>query len=46
MIYLLGVTVTSMRCGRWPALAGSVLAVAVFDFFFVPPFFTFAVSDT
>jgi two-component system sensor histidine kinase KdpD len=46
MIYLLGVTVTSVLWGRWPALANSVLSVAAFDFFFVPPFLTFAVSDT
>ena len=45
MIYLLGIVVTSMRTGRWPALAATLLSVAAFDFFFIPPFHTFAVDD-
>ena len=46
MVYLLGVVVVATRCGRGPSLLASVLSVAAFDFFFVPPYFTFAVSDT
>jgi two-component system, OmpR family, sensor histidine kinase KdpD len=46
MIYLLGVTWVAGREGRGPAIAASVLSVAAFDFFFVPPHLTFAVSDT
>ena len=34
-----------MRCGRLAAIAASVLSVAAFDFFFVSPHFSFAVSD-
>jgi two-component system sensor histidine kinase KdpD len=45
MIYLLGIVITSTRTGRWPALAATLLSVAAFDFFFVPPYFTFAVND-
>jgi two-component system sensor histidine kinase KdpD len=45
MIYLLGIVVTSTRTGRWPALAATFMSVALFDFLFVPPFFTFAVHD-
>ncbi len=45
MVYLLGVTVAGLRLGRGPALATSLLNVLAFDFFFVPPRFTFAVSD-
>ena len=45
MIYLLGIVVTSTRTGRWPALTTTLLSVAAFDFFFVPPHFTFVVSD-
>ncbi|MHB8771369.1 MAG: DUF4118 domain-containing protein [Syntrophales bacterium] len=45
MIYLLGIVITSMRTGRWPALAATLLSVAAFDFFFIPPFHTFAVDD-
>src|SRR5204862_4029199 len=35
----------AMRTGRGPSLAAAVLSVAAFDFFFVPPYFTFAVTD-
>src|SRR5262249_11455793 len=45
MLYLLGVAVVAMRCGRGPAIWASVLSVAVFAFFFVPPYLTFAVTD-
>ena len=45
MVYLLGIVVVSMRAGRGPSLVAAVLSVAAFDFFFVPPQFTFAVSD-
>src|SRR2546428_8102160 len=45
MLYLLGVAVVAMRVGRGPALWTSVLSVAAFDFFFVPPYLTFAVAD-
>jgi two-component system sensor histidine kinase KdpD len=46
MVYLLGVIVVATRHGRGPSLLASLLSVAAFDFFFVPPYFTFAVSDT
>jgi two-component system sensor histidine kinase KdpD len=45
MAYLLGIVVVAMRHGRGPSLLASVLSVAALDFFFVPPYFTFAVSD-
>src|SRR5207249_1267411 len=34
------------RHGRGPSLLASLLSVAAFDFFFVPPYWTFAVSDS
>lgn len=45
MVYLLGVVAISLRCGQGPSVLTSILAVAAFDFFFVPPRFTFAVDD-
>ncbi len=45
MIYLLGVVLISSRTSKWPALFTTIMSVAAFDFFFVPPFYTFAVSD-
>ena len=46
MVYLLGVVAVASRYGRRAAALASVLAVAAFDFFFVEPYLTFAVSDT
>jgi len=45
MLYLLGVVIVATQWGRGPSIFASVLSVAAFDFFFIPPFFTFAVSD-
>lgn len=45
MVYLLGVVVVARRYGRGPAIWASVLSVGAFDFFFVHPYLTFAVSD-
>jgi two-component system sensor histidine kinase KdpD len=45
MVYLLGVVVVAMRGGRLAALLASVLSVAAFDFFFVSPRFSFAITD-
>jgi two-component system sensor histidine kinase KdpD len=45
MLFLLVVLIVAMRLGRGPAVVSAFLAVAAFDFFFVPPRFSFAVSD-
>ncbi|HLA29103.1 MAG TPA: sensor histidine kinase KdpD [Syntrophales bacterium] len=45
MIYILGVIYTASRTGMVPSMLTSALSVAAFDFFFVPPYNTFAVSD-
>ncbi len=44
MVYLLGVVFTASRAGKGPSLFATLLSVAAFDFFFVPPHFTFAVA--
>jgi two-component system sensor histidine kinase KdpD len=46
MLYLLGVIFAAVRLGRGPGVLLSFLSVAAFDFFFVPPQFSFSVSDT
>lgn len=46
MLYLLGVVFTAARLGRGPGVLASFLSVASFDFFFVPPRWSFSVSDT
>jgi two-component system sensor histidine kinase KdpD len=45
MVYLLGVVAIAARCRRRVSLGASVLSVAAFDFFCVPPYLTFVVSD-
>lgn len=45
MLFLAAVVAVAMRHGRGPAALASVLSVALFDFFFVPPRWSFAVSD-
>jgi two-component system sensor histidine kinase KdpD len=46
MILLLGIVATAFRFGRGPSALASVLSVAAFDYFFVPPYYTFRVADT
>jgi two-component system sensor histidine kinase KdpD len=45
MIYLLGIILVSLRFGYGPSVCAAVLSVLMLDFFFVPPYLSFAVSD-
>jgi len=45
MLYLLGVVGVAMRFGRGPAALAALVNVLAFDFFFVSPRMSFAVSD-
>src|SRR5690606_26208480 len=44
MLFLLAEVLIAVRFGRGPAVLAAFLSVAVFDFFFVSPRFSFAVS--
>ena len=44
-LYLLTITVAATVYGRGPSILATTLAVLAYDFFFVPPVFTFAVTD-
>jgi two-component system sensor histidine kinase KdpD len=46
MVYLVGAVVVAARGHRGPAALFSVLGVLCFDFFFVPPRYSFGVSDS
>ncbi len=46
MGFLLAVVLVASRCARGPAVLASVLSIAIFDFAFVPPYYTFSVHDT
>ncbi|MBF0126961.1 MAG: DUF4118 domain-containing protein [Magnetococcales bacterium] len=45
MIFLLAVVFIAVRSGKQAAIMGAFLSVACFDFFYVPPRFTFVVHD-
>ncbi len=46
MLYLLAVVGVAMQLGRGPAVLTSLLSVAAFDFFLVPPHYSLSVADT
>ena len=46
MVYLLGTLLVAARGHRGPAVLSAALGVLAFDFCFVPPRFSFSVSDT
>ena len=45
MLFLLVVVLVAVRFGRGPSVLATCVSVACFDFFFVPPRFTLAISD-
>jgi two-component system sensor histidine kinase KdpD len=45
MIYLLGIMLVSTRYGLAASVSAAFLSVAALDFFFVPPYLTFAVAN-
>jgi two-component system sensor histidine kinase KdpD len=45
MLFLLVVLLVAVRLGRGPSVTATCVSVACFDFFFVPPRFTLAISD-
>lgn len=45
MLFLLAVVAVALRHGRGPAALASIVSVGLFDFFFVQPLASFAVSD-
>lgn len=45
MLFLLVVLLVAVRFGRGPSVTATCVSVACFDFFFVPPRFTLAISD-
>ncbi|MBL0143931.1 MAG: DUF4118 domain-containing protein [Betaproteobacteria bacterium] len=45
MVFLLAVVGVAVWLGRGPAVLAAIVSVAAFDYFFVPPRLSFAVSD-
>ncbi|MBK7317801.1 sensor histidine kinase KdpD [Candidatus Villigracilis affinis] len=46
MLYLASTVISAIYLGRGPSLLTAVAGVLAFDYFLVPPYLTFAVSDT
>lgn len=46
MLFLLAVVVIAFRRGLRPAIFTAIIGVLAFDFFFIPPYMTFRISDT
>jgi two-component system, OmpR family, sensor histidine kinase KdpD len=46
MVYLLGTTVAALRLGRGPSALTAIANTVAFDFFFVPPRYSFYVAET
>ena len=45
LVYMLATVVVATRFGRGPSMLAAALGVALFDFCFLPPYFSFAVRD-
>ncbi|MDD1606263.1 MAG: sensor histidine kinase KdpD [Methylococcaceae bacterium] len=46
MVFLLGVVFVATHFGRGPSVLAAVLGVTLFDFLFVPPFYSFSVAHS
>ncbi len=46
MLYLLAVVISAAYLGRGPSILASFLGVLAFDFFFIPPYLTFRITDS
>ena len=46
MLYLASTVISAVFLGRGPSLLTAIAGVLAFDFFLIPPYLTFAVSDT
>jgi two-component system sensor histidine kinase KdpD len=45
LIFITVVVVIAARYGLWPSLAASIVASLCYNFFFLPPIFTFTITD-
>ena len=45
MVFMLAVLFTAVSFGIWPAIYASLLSFAVYNFFFIPPLYTFTIAE-
>ena len=45
LVFLTAVLFSALRYGLWPSIMASLLSVAAYNFFFLPPLYTFTIAD-
>jgi two-component system sensor histidine kinase KdpD len=45
LVFLVGVLASAVNYGLWPSLFASLVSVLAFNFFFLPPLYTFTIAD-
>jgi two-component system sensor histidine kinase KdpD len=45
LVFLVGVLVSAVRYGLWPSIFACLLSVLAYNFFFLPPLYTFTIAD-
>lgn len=45
LMFLTAVVTVAVRYGLWPSLLASVAASLAYNFFFLPPVYTFTITD-
>jgi two-component system sensor histidine kinase KdpD len=45
MVFMLAVLVTAVSGGVWPAIYASLLSFLTYNFFFIPPIYTFTIAE-
>jgi two-component system sensor histidine kinase KdpD len=45
LVFVTGVVVCARTYGRWPSLFACLLSVLAYNFFFLPPLYTFTIAD-
>ena len=46
LVFLTAVLASAITCGLWPALFACLISVLVYNFFFLPPLYTFTIADS
>ena len=45
LVFLTAVLASAITCGLWPALFACLISVLAYNFFFLPPLYTFTIAD-
>ena len=45
LVFLTAIIAVSVRYGLWPSFLGCLASVGAYNFFFIPPVYTFAIAD-